>query len=111
MDAAAIAAGTPSFTLMRAAGAAATRVICDRYQVELAGGCLLFAGPGNNGGDAWVVATELKAAGVEVTVVEVDAPRTDDARAATARSVANFRRIAAEIGVRSEEHTSELQSH
>ena len=39
----------------------------------------------SNGGDAWVVATELKAAGVEVTVVEVDAPRTDDARAAKAR--------------------------
>lgn len=84
MDAAAIAAGTPSFALMRAAGAAAARVICDRYPVELAGGCLLFAGPGNNGGDAWVVASELKAAGVEATVVEVEPPRTDDARAAKA---------------------------
>ena len=85
MDAAAIAAGTPSFTLMRAAGAAATRLICERYQMELGGGCLLLAGPGNNGGDAWVVAAELKAVGVDVTVVEVEPPRTDDARLAKAR--------------------------
>src|SRR5690625_2095036 len=55
-DAAAIAAGVPSRALMQRAGAAAAGEIALRYPFHLASGVLVFAGPGNNGGDAWVVA-------------------------------------------------------
>ena len=63
-DRAAIAAGVPSRALMQRAGAAAAGEICRRYGARLAGGVAVYAGPGNNGGDGWVVAGALAAAGV-----------------------------------------------
>jgi NAD(P)H-hydrate epimerase len=80
-DAAAIAAGIPSRALMQRAGAAAAAEIARRYPRELRRGILVLAGPGNNGGDAWVVARALATAGVSVRVTAVGEPRTDDARA------------------------------
>ena len=80
-DAAAIAAGIPSRALMQRAGAAAAGEIALRFSRELARGALVFAGPGNNGGDAWVVARALAASGVRVRVVEPFEAKTDDARA------------------------------
>jgi len=79
MDATAIAAGTPAWNLMSAAGRAASAVIRDRFRGHLDDGCVVFAGPGNNGGDAWVVAADLAAGNASVTVVEVEPPKTDDA--------------------------------
>jgi NAD(P)H-hydrate epimerase len=79
-DAAAIAAGTDSKLLMERAGAACAGAILRRYRRRLADGALLYAGSGNNGGDAWVVARLLAAEGVSVRVVEVGESRTDDAR-------------------------------
>ncbi len=80
-DAAAIAAGTPSRSLMENAGAAAAGVISRRFGPHLADGVAIFAGPGNNGGDAWVVARHLAAAGIAVRVVEAGESRTGDAGA------------------------------
>lgn len=78
-DASAIAAGVPSRALMQRAGAAAAAEIALRYREQLGSGVLVLAGPGNNGGDAWVVARALAASGVAVRVVEPVAAKTDDA--------------------------------
>jgi ADP-dependent NAD(P)H-hydrate dehydratase / NAD(P)H-hydrate epimerase len=79
-DAAAIAAGVPSRALMQRAGAAAAQEIARRYRERLTNGVAVYAGPGNNGGDAWVLAAALGVAGVRVAVSATD-PRSDDARA------------------------------
>jgi NAD(P)H-hydrate epimerase len=87
-DQAAIAAGVPSRALMRAAGMAAAAEIVRRFggRGVRRRGVAVFAGPGNNGGDAWVVAGALTAAGVPVRVVAVGETRTPDAIAERAQS-------------------------
>lgn len=80
-DASAIAAGIPSRALMQRAGAAAAAEIALHYGPRLGPGVLVAAGPGNNGGDAWVVARALAASGVRVRVAEPLAAKSDDARA------------------------------
>ncbi|HET7458886.1 MAG TPA: NAD(P)H-hydrate dehydratase [Gemmatimonadaceae bacterium] len=80
-DRAAIDGGVPSRALMGRAGAAAAGEIARRYADLLPFGVAVFAGPGNNGGDAWVVAAALAAAGVAVRVAEAVEPRTADAAA------------------------------
>jgi ADP-dependent NAD(P)H-hydrate dehydratase / NAD(P)H-hydrate epimerase len=71
-DRAAIERGTPSRLLMQRAGTAAAREISRRYSERLRNGAVVFTGPGNNGGDGWVVASILARDGVQVTVVEVE---------------------------------------
>jgi len=80
-DAAAIAAGVPSRALMQRAGAAAAGEIARTFGTVLARGVVVYAGPGNNGGDGWVVARALAACGVRVHVVPVGDASTADARA------------------------------
>ncbi|MFL5606760.1 MAG: NAD(P)H-hydrate dehydratase [Gemmatimonadaceae bacterium] len=80
-DAAAIAGGIPSRALMQRAGAAAAAEIARHHRRELASGVVIATGPGNNGGDGWVVAAALHAVGVRVRVVECEAARTPDAQA------------------------------
>lgn len=87
-DAAAIAAGIPSRALMQRAGVAAAHELARRYRDDLTSGVAIYAGLGNNGGDAWVVASTLAGAGVRVAVRSVGDPRTDDAQAERAHATA-----------------------
>ena len=80
-DAAAIAGGIPSRALMQRAGAAAAAEIALRYRDRIGGEILILAGPGNNGGDAWVVARALDTAGARVRVVEPVPCKAPDALA------------------------------
>ncbi len=86
-DAAAIAAGTPSATLMARAGAGAAGEIVRRYHATSATPVAVFAGPGNNGGDGWVVAGELARHGIPVRVIAAADPRAPDAIAARAAAL------------------------
>lgn len=72
-DAAAIAAGTPGTALMAAAGNVAYEAIVNRFAPQET---LVLAGPGNNGGDGWVVAEKLRRAGWKVRLASL-APRTE----------------------------------
>ena len=80
-DRAAIDAGIPSRALMQRAGAATAAEIALRCGDALRKGALVLAGPGNNGGDAWVVARALAASGVRVRVSEPVPAKTTDALA------------------------------
>ncbi len=81
-DAAAIAAGTPGLTLMERAGAAVADAVCARFPRQSA---LVLCGPGNNGGDGYVVARLLKDRGWPVEVRQLGELATQDAQAASAR--------------------------
>ncbi|MDQ8755242.1 NAD(P)H-hydrate dehydratase [Sphingosinicella sp. LHD-64] len=78
---AAITAGTPVGTLMERAGIGAAEAIW-RYAGPAP--ALVLCGPGNNGGDGYVVARELAARGVPVRVAATGEPKSDAARAARA---------------------------
>jgi NAD(P)H-hydrate epimerase len=79
LDRLAIDGGIPSRTLMQAAGRGAATLLLERYPLEAARGVAIYAGPGNNGGDAWVVAGELARRGVRVRVADAVPAKTPDA--------------------------------
>ena len=79
-----IAAGTPGFVLMQRAGAAVAEAISARWSPRRT---VVLCGPGNNGGDGFVVAKALADAGWVVAVAldgEPGALRGDAAQAAHA---------------------------
>jgi ADP-dependent NAD(P)H-hydrate dehydratase / NAD(P)H-hydrate epimerase len=61
-------AGIEVATLMESAGRAAAAVLADRFGPLLKSGVLVAAGPGNNGGDGWVLARALHRVDVPVWV-------------------------------------------
>lgn len=81
-DARTIAAGTPGAVLMERAGAAVVEAITARWTPRTT---VVLCGPGNNGGDGYVVARRLTEAGWPVRVLAttpVDQLRGDAAQAA-----------------------------
>ncbi len=82
--------GVPGYELMRRAGRGAAEVLLDRIPEARKGCVVVVAGKGNNGGDGFVVASELRNDGVDAYVILL-AP-TDDVRDDAARTLADFRR-------------------
>lgn len=80
-EAAAIASGTPAGHLMERAGAAAAEAI-RRFAGPLP--ALILCGPGNNGGDGYVIARRLAERGAKVRVAATGEPGSPDALAACA---------------------------
>ena len=76
-DQKAAAAGVGLATLMESAGRAVASVLADRYAARLRDGVLITAGPGNNGGDGWVVARALHRLGVPVWVAAASGSRSE----------------------------------
>ncbi|WP_293484559.1 NAD(P)H-hydrate dehydratase [Phenylobacterium sp.] len=81
-DRAAIARGTPGVELMERAGAAVVEAIAARFSPQPT---QVLCGPGNNGGDGYVIARLLKARGWPVEVRRLGEPATADAQAMAAR--------------------------
>jgi hydroxyethylthiazole kinase-like uncharacterized protein yjeF len=80
-DAAALAAGMPTATLMEAAGRAVARAIRAQFRPCRT---LVLAGPGNNGGDGYVAARYLEQAGWPVAAAALETPSPGTAAAAAA---------------------------
>lgn len=75
------ARGVSVIELMTRAGCAAADIAWDRFGPV---GTLVLCGPGNNGGDGYVLAARLRERGVAVRVAASGDPATDAARAARA---------------------------
>ena len=77
-----IESGISARELMERAGRGAADEIIRRFRMALRAGVAVFTGPGNNGGDGWVVARCLAELGFPATVIEAAPPKTDEAQAA-----------------------------
>jgi NAD(P)H-hydrate epimerase len=91
-DRRALAAGIPVRALMESAGRGVAGLAAARFPELLRQGVLVAAGTGNNGGDGWVAARALHAAGVPVWVAAAGEPGGELPRAVAG--------LAREAGVR-----------
>ncbi|MBK9070514.1 MAG: NAD(P)H-hydrate dehydratase [Myxococcales bacterium] len=89
LETALMARGVPQSELMRRAGAGVADVVLARWRQAPAARVVVVCGPGNNGGDGYVVARVVAAAGVPVRVWAVAPPRTEAARTASADAAAD----------------------
>ncbi len=78
LDARTIATLPDSYTLMRRAASVAAEWLHQREERSAA----VYVGPGNNGGDGWLIAGLLRERGWSVTLHAAGDPRTDDAQRA-----------------------------
>ncbi len=78
LDARTIATLPDSFTLMHRAASAAADWLHQREERTAA----VYVGPGNNGGDGWLIAALLRARGWTITLHAAADPRTADAQRA-----------------------------
>ena len=83
---------------MQRAGAAAAAEITNRFGSALSRGVLVLAGPGNNGGDGWVIARALAATGAEVSVFSPAGSRSADCVAERALALPTVREVTAYTG-------------
>lgn len=81
-DHAAVQAGTPALELMARAGAAVAAAVVERFAPCKT---VVLCGPGDNGGDGYVVARLLADQGWPVQVAAAAPPRSDSARAMAGR--------------------------
>lgn len=77
-----IAAGASAGELMHRAGTGAAEWI---WRIGAGRAVTILAGPGNNGGDGWVIAETLRARGVDVAVVMAGEPASVAAQEARSR--------------------------
>ena len=87
----------PKISLMLRAGTAVARLAQSLLKKKKGAHILVLAGPGNNGGDAWVAAAALKKAGQRVTVIALGEhqfaePAAKSAYAAFVRSHGDVRK-------------------
>ncbi len=80
-DAAAVAAGTPTSVLMERAGGAVADAVVARFSPRPT---VVLVGPGDNGGDGYVVARLLKAQGWPIRIESMATPKTAAAAVAAA---------------------------
>ena len=85
--------GIPYITLMEHAGTAVAEYISSHYNIREKR-TVILCGKGNNGGDGFVAARRLDAAGGEVIIALVDGlPKTDIAKETLSRISCNTYRI------------------
>ena len=60
--------GVPGLALMEVAALEVLRALLQRFEAQARQGVLVLAGPGNNGGDGWVIARHLHRRGYPVRV-------------------------------------------
>ncbi len=77
---------SPRVSLMQRAGNAVAKLAQTLVKKKKSASILVLAGPGNNGGDAWVAAAALKKAGQRVTVVALGDNKFADAASRNAHA-------------------------